>query len=200
MEPRSATVVDSRSSVSFAAGFIPGTINMPAGHSFATWAGSLLSPECDVVLIADGEARARELIRELSLIGIDRVAGWADAEVVEAWRRAGRDVDRVRAVDAEALAELDDVEVIDVRAETEWEGGRIPGARHIFLGELLDVSDELPRDRLLVIACQGGSRSSIGASLLRARGFTNIINFTGGLTEWRKAGLPVETDGSTASR
>jgi hydroxyacylglutathione hydrolase len=49
---------------------------------------------------------------------------------------------------------------------------------------------------MLVIACQGGSRSSIGASLLRARGFKNIINFPGGFAEWRKVGLPVETDGS----
>ena len=191
---RQTTIVDTRPSARFAAGFIPGTINIPAGRSFTTWAGSLLSPDRDTILVADNETQAREIVRELSLIGLDRVAGWGGTEIVEAWRRAGRDVDRVRVVDANALAELDGIEVIDVRAESEWEGGRIPGSRHIFLGDLLDESDTLPRDRMLVIACQGGSRSSIGASLLRARGFTNIINFTGGLAEWRKAGLPVETD------
>jgi hydroxyacylglutathione hydrolase len=200
MDHREATIVDTRSSARFAAGFIPGTINIPAGRSFPTWAGSLLSPDRDTVIIAEGEVPARDLVRELSLIGLDRVAGWAGTEVIEAWRSAGRDIDCVRTVDANALAELDDVEVIDVRAESEWEGGRIPGARHIFLGNLLDESEKLARDRLLVIACQGGSRSSIGASLLRARGFTNIINFTGGFAEWRKAGLPVETDGSQTSR
>ena len=192
-----ATVVDTRSSARFAAGFIPGTINIPAGRSFTTWAGSLLSPDRDTILIAESEAHARALVRELSLIGLDCVPGWAGADAIDAWQSAGREIGRVRAVDANALAELDDVEIIDVRAESEWAGGRIPGSRHIFLGDLLDESENLPRDRMLVIACQGGSRSSIGASLLRARGFTNIINFTGGVAEWRKAGLPVETDGAT---
>jgi hydroxyacylglutathione hydrolase len=191
-----ATVVDTRSPARFAAGFMPGTINIPAGRSFTTWAGSLLSPDRNTIIIADDEAHARALVRELSLIGLDCVAGWAGADVIGAWQSAGREIDRVRALDANALAELDDVEIIDVRAESEWEAGRIPGARHIFLGDLLDESEKLPRDRMLVIACQGGSRSSIGASLLRARGFKNIINFPGGFAEWRKVGLPVETDGS----
>lgn len=195
-----ATIIDTRSSPSFAGGFIPGTINIPTSRSFTTWAGSLLSPDRDIVIIADSEDRARALVRELSLIGLDRISGWAGTDVIEAWRSTGRAIDQVRAVDANALAELDDVEVIDVRAESEWEDGRIPGARHIFLANLLDESEKLPRDRMLVIACQSGSRSSIGASLLRAHGFKNIINFTGGFAEWRKAGLPVETDGSPTSR
>jgi hydroxyacylglutathione hydrolase len=195
-----STVVDSRSSARFAEGFIPRTINIPAGRSFTTWAGSLLSPDRDLVIVAEDAGAARALVRELSLIGLDRVAGWAGADVIEAWRRAGREIDCVRAVDAHTLAELNDVDIIDVRAESEWEGGRIPGARHIFLGDLLEESEQLPRDRTLVIACQGGSRSSIGASLLRARGFQNIINFPGGFAAWRNAGLPVESDGSHNSQ
>jgi len=200
VERDDATVVDTRSTASFTAGFIPGTIHIPASRSFTTWAGSLLSPDRDIVLVADGEARARTLVRELSLIGLDRVTGWANIDVLDAWRRSGRAIDCAPTVTARALAELDEAQVIDVRAESEWDDGRIPGARHIFLGDLLDASDELPRDRPLVISCQGGSRSSIGASLLRARGFTNVINFTGGFAEWQKAGLPVETDGSPATR
>ena len=200
LKTNDATIIDTRPSARFAAGFIPGTVNIPAGRSFTTWAGSLLSPDRDIVLIAEGEGRALALVRELSLIGLENVAGWTETDVVESWQRAGRGIDHARVVDANALAELDDVEIIDVRAASEWEGGRIPGARHIFLGDLLEESEALPRDRTLVIACQGGSRSSIGASLLRARGFTNIINFTGGFAEWRKAGLPVETDGSHTSK
>ena len=200
LEANAATVVDTRSSAHFAAGFIPGTVNIPGGRSFTTWAGSLLSPDRGIVLIAESEERALALVRELSLIGLENTAGWTETDVVDGWRRTGREIDRAHVVDANALAELDDVEIIDVRAASEWEGGRIPGARHIFLGDLLEESDTLPRDRKLVIACQGGSRSSIGASLLRARGFTNVINFTGGFAEWRKAGLPVETDGSHASK
>jgi hydroxyacylglutathione hydrolase len=201
LDSASATVVDARSSGRFAGGFIPGTINIPGGRGFATWAGSLLSPDRDIVLIADDGERADALTRELSLIGLDRVSAWAAADVIDGWETLGRTLDRVRALDARAVAALDGAEVIDVRANSEWEAGHIPGARHIFLGDLLDAVDELPHDGPLVVACQGGSRSSIGASLLRAQGFTNVMNFSGGFAEWRNAGLPVETpDASAASR
>src|SRR4051812_8659141 len=192
------TVVDTRASAAFTAGFIPGTINIPAGRSFTTWAGSLLSPERDIVLIAESEGRARALVRELSLIGVDRVTGWADSAIVNAWRSGGRQLNHVRTIASRELAALDEPFVIDVRAESEWNSGHIPGARHIFLADLVDAVDELPRDRPLVVACQGGSRSSIGTSLLRARGFENVINFSGGFAEWQKAGLPVETGDAAA--
>lgn len=187
------TVVDTRSSAAFTAGFIPGTINIPASRSFTTWAGSLLSPDGDIILIAEDESRARALVRELSLIGLDRVIGWAESAVVDRWQSAGRRLNRVRTIGSRDLPALDDAVVVDVRAEGEWNEGHIPGARHIFLGDLMDTVDELPRDRPLVIACQGGSRSSIGTSLLRARGFENVINFSGGFAEWQQAGLPIET-------
>jgi hydroxyacylglutathione hydrolase len=196
-----ATIVDTRPSAAFIAGFIPGTVNIPAGRSFTTWAGSLLSPDGDIIVIAEHERRARELIRELSLIGFDRVAGWAEAGVVDRWQQAGRQLNRVRTIDARGLEALDDAVVVDVRAESEWNEGHIPGARHIFLADLVDGADELPRDRPVVIACQGGSRSSIGTSLLRARGFQNVINFSGGFAEWQRTGLPIETDdAATPSR
>ena len=190
-------VVDTRSSVAFTAGFIAGTINIPGSRSFTNWAGSLLSPDADIILIADDESRARALVRELSLIGLDRVRGWAKADVVNQWQSAGRRLQRARTINSRDLAALDEALVIDVRAESEWDGGHIPGARHIFLGDLVDAVDELPRDRPLVIACQGGSRSSIGTSLLRARGFENVINLSGGFGGWQEAGLPVETGDAT---
>jgi len=199
LDERRATIVDTRSSASFAAAFIPGTINIPGSRSFTTWAGSLLANDRDVLIIVDDEQRARSLARELSLVGVDRVIGWARVDVLDTWAATGHTIDRVHAVDARALAELDGAELIDVRATSEFDEGHIPGARHIFLGDLLEVQDQLPRDRPLVIACQGGSRSSIGASLLRAHGFTNVINFTGGFSEWRNAGFPVETPNASAA-
>ena len=87
-----------------------------------------------------------------------------------------------------------DVEVIDVRGQSEWEAGHIPGARHLFLGDLMDRARSLPHDRPLVVVCQGGTRSAIAASLLHSLGYSNVLNFSGGLAEWQGAGLPVETD------
>ncbi|MFL5616494.1 MAG: rhodanese-like domain-containing protein [Gemmatimonadaceae bacterium] len=196
-----AIIVDTRSSAAFASGFVPGTVNIPGGRSFTTWAGSLLPSDADIVLIAESEARARALARELSMIGLDRVTEWTGPEVLEAWRTNGGTVDRVLTTSARALAELEGVTIVDVRSDSEWNDGHIAGARHIFLGDLLAAAEGLPREGSLVVSCQGGSRSSIGASLLRARGFTNVINFSGGFREWQDAGLPVESsDAAPSSR
>ena len=193
LEKGTASVIDTRSSAAYATGFIPGTINIPGARSFTTWVGSLFDPERELVLIAENAERARSLARELSLIGFDKVAGWASTESLERWAAAGKPMETDVRVGAANLGELAGAEVVDVRSTNEWTAGHIPGARHIFLGNLPDMADELPRDRPLVIACQGGSRSSIGASLLRARGFANVVHFSGGFAEWQREGLPVES-------
>jgi hydroxyacylglutathione hydrolase len=198
LDARDATVIDARSSLAFTTSFIPGTINIPDGRSFTNWAGSLIAPDADIILIAEEESRARALSRELLLIGLDQVRGWASAKIVDHWQDARRRLQRARVIGSRDLATLDEAVVIDVRAESEWNGGHIPGARHIFLGDLPDAVDDLPRDQPIVVACQGGSRSSIGSSLLRARGFENVINLSGGFAEWQQAGLPVETGDAEA--
>jgi hydroxyacylglutathione hydrolase len=81
---------------------------------------------------------------------------------------------------------------VDVRGQSEWESGHLPGAVHIPLGELPARMDELPKDGPLVMQCQTGSRSSIASSLLQAHGFRNVTNLHGGITAWRRAGLPVD--------
>ena len=192
--PSSPVVIDARPSAAFAAGYIPGTINIPAGTSFVTWAGSLIDPEQDAILLVPGGAdQARALTRELALVGLDRIVGWGGSELFSQWRAQNRPVDCVRSVDARGLAAVNGALLIDVRGQSEWDTGHIPGSRHLFLGDLVDGARSLPRDRPLVIACQGGTRSSIGASLLRALGFSNVLNLTGGFADWRSAGLPVET-------
>ena len=80
--------------------------------------------------------------------------------------------------------------VVDVRSRAEWEAGHIPGVPNIPAGELVDRIGELPRARPLVLHCQGGTRSTIAASLLDARGMTDVIDFPGGYSEWEREGLP----------
>ena len=194
--PRPA-VIDSRSSSAFADAFIPGTINIPAGSSFPTWGGSLIDPEAEVILlVAGGELKARELARQLALVGVDRVVAWGGSELFAEWRTQHRAIDCIRVIDASTLAELPGAQVIDVRGRSEWEAGQIPGARHLFLGDLPGAARSLPDDRPLVVTCQGGTRSSIGASLLHAQGYSNVLKFGGGFAEWRSAGLPIEVAAS----
>jgi len=194
-------IVDARPAATFAAGFIPGTLNIPAGKLFTTWAGSLLDYDRDVVLLVEeedaGGEHATALARQLAMIGHDRVTAWGGSAVFEGWHRAGGRLEKIPSVDAQTLAARDpsELQLIDVRGDAEWREGHIPGARHLFLGDLDDASAELRRDLPIVVSCQGGTRSSIAASLLRARGFIDVQNFAGGFAEWKRLGLPV-SDGS----
>ena len=87
------------------------------------------------------------------------------------------------------------VEVIDVRNDAEWGGGHIAGAQHVPLGYLADRIGELSRAKPIVVQCAGGGRSAIGASILQSHGFDRVVNLSGGLSAWTKAGLPTTTDG-----
>jgi len=89
------------------------------------------------------------------------------------------------------------VRVFDVRGQAEWEEGHIPGVANIPLGYLLDRLDAVPADEPVALHCQGGGRSAIAASLLKARGYDNVMNVRGGLGTWRASGLPVEGRGGT---
>jgi hydroxyacylglutathione hydrolase len=192
-----ATVVDTRPATDYAAAAIPGTLNIPAGRSFTTWAGWLLSYDRDFYLIVrDNRADAvKELLRDLYGIGLDRVSGYAEAGAVEDWRGGGRPVHTLPAVDAAQVQQLlrdRGAVVLDVRAEGEWAAGHLPGARHLPLGELDQRLDEIPRGGPIIVHCQSGSRAAIAASLLRARGYDDVRQYRGGFGEWRAAGHPVE--------
>jgi hydroxyacylglutathione hydrolase len=195
-----ACVVDTRHAADFAIGHVPGTINIPLNAAFTTWAGWLLPYDADVHLIAgprNGEAsRAVDAaVRDLAMIGLDRVAGWFDDSVIDAWTAAGRPPGSVPQITVDDLAEAlrhDAVTLVDVRSAAEWATGWIAGARHIPLGYLTDELDQIPRARPVVVQCQSGSRSAIGASLLRAHGFAHVANLPAGISGWVQRGLAVE--------
>ena len=193
-----AVVVDVRKDAEFAARHVPGTINVPFGKSFTTWAGWLLPYDRDVHLLLDGGPEdAAAVARALAMIGLDRVAGWLGRDALDAWALAGRELGIVPQMTPDELAGHlggDDLHVLDVRARSEWEAGHLPGVPNVHAGHLLDRLDELPREGRLVLQCQGGSRSAIAASVLRARGFANVVNLAGGFGAWERAGYPVERE------
>jgi hydroxyacylglutathione hydrolase len=193
-----APVVDARPASVHAERGIPGTLNIPANRSFATWSGSLLPYDRDFYLIVDDRgAVAGELVRALAGIGLDRVAGVAGADVVDAWQAAGRPL---AAIPGLSLPEVTDavaarrVHLLDVRSRAEWAAGHLPGALNLPLGELDARRGELPRGPLAV-QCQSGSRAAIAASLLRARGVPDVFLYGGGFAEWDAAGRTVEREG-----
>jgi hydroxyacylglutathione hydrolase len=164
-------VIDTRPAEVFARGHVPGTLNIPFGGSFITWAGWLMPYDRDFYLITDQIADVR---RALALIGLDRIAGTFPSSAAIGDER----------VDQVSPNELDEVVVLDVRNDNEWNEGHIPSAIHIPLGHLADRISEVPDDKRVVVQCQGGGRSSIGASLLQKMGRKNVANLAGGYKAW----------------
>lgn len=189
-----AVVVDTRPAASFALEHIPGSLNLPLNKSFTTWAGSLLPYDRDLyLLMADARPESvEEAVRNLVLIGLDQVAGYLGPEAVSLWASEGRSVGTLRHLSVQEAAATASALVVDVRAESEWDAGHLPGAVHIPLPDLEARLDEIPADREVILQCQGGGRSAIAASLLKARGRDRVANLAGGYTAWVGAGMPVE--------
>jgi hydroxyacylglutathione hydrolase len=191
-------VVDARPAADFARGHVPGTINIPLTTSFSSWCGWLMPYDADVALIVDDEAQATTALRDLAMIGLDRVVGVFARDVVDAWRANGGTLGTIAQIsptDASALIARDAV-VVDVRGLAEWKAGHLPSAPNIPVGLLTRHLHTLPTDRPIIVQCQSGGRSAIAASLLAARGFANVLNLAGGYAAWRAAGLPIEQGAS----
>jgi hydroxyacylglutathione hydrolase len=190
-------VIDARPSELYTARHVPGTIHIPLGRSFTTWAGWLLPYDRPFYLLISGESTAQldEALRDLALIGLDGAAGWFGSDAMTTWGSAGCAFGNTELIDPVELArrqERGEVAVLDVRGQSEWKAGHLRGVDNIPLGYLLDELGRVPSGRPLVLHCQGGARSLIAASLLEARGITDVINLTGGFGAWERAGLPVE--------
>ncbi|HSL71982.1 MAG TPA: rhodanese-like domain-containing protein [Longimicrobiales bacterium] len=199
---KDAIVIDTRPAGVHAVGHVPGTINIPLNRSFNTWAGWLVPYDRDFYLIVDDASGhgLSEAVRDLAMIGLDRVGGYFSTEVFDAWTAAGHELGIVPQITSHELRrqlQANEAWVVDVRGRAEWEAGRIPGVPSLPLGYLADRLAELPRDRTIVVSCQGGARSAIGASLLYAHGFQNVVNFAGGFAEWQASGAPVARGAET---
>jgi hydroxyacylglutathione hydrolase len=190
-------VIDTRPWPQYRHGFVPGTINIPLNRSFTTWAGWLIPYDCDFHLIIEDGAAATldEAVRDLAMIGLDRVAGYFTADAVADWgsRNGGlRRFDEIGPEDLVRLQEEGAVGILDVRGRSEWEAGHLPGVENIPLGYLADRVQDVPEERPLVVHCKGGGRSAIAASLLAAHGIDNVINLAGGYDAWISQGRAAE--------
>lgn len=187
-------VIDTRSAEDYAAGHVPGTLNIPLNKSFSTWAGWLAPYDQDLYLIVGPRCDdcLTHAVDDLSMIGLDRIAGYFDTNVFESWKRSSGEMETVEKVDAEDVRDAagqDRVSVIDVRGATEYEAGHIPGAINMPLGLIPDRLSQIP-DGPLVVHCQTGGRSAIAASLLESEGFQDVRDFSAGYAGWEKAKLP----------
>ncbi|MBM4178993.1 MAG: MBL fold metallo-hydrolase [Ignavibacteria bacterium] len=185
-------IIDTRSKVSFANGHVPGSINIQNNKAFSTWAGWMISYDKPFVLVVT-EEQCDEVTRKLMRIGLDNAVGFI-TNVTE-WQATGNMLSEIHQMHLEELAQkYNDASchVLDVRGYSEYESGHIPGCTNIHVGYLRDHLNEIPRNKPVVVACQGGDRSSIASSYLMREGFTNILNFPQGFADWQASGTPVE--------
>jgi hydroxyacylglutathione hydrolase len=183
-----AVLIDTRSPQSFASGHLAGSINVGLDGRFAEYAGDVLRPGQQVVLVGH-PGRGTEGRVRLARIGFDDVAGAVDVEralvehpelAVAARRLTAHDV-------ATWLDEEPDIQVVDVRGPDETTGGTLPGARVLPLPRLLDHLVELDPSKPTIVYCEAGYRSSVAASTLRAHGFATVADLIGGYGAWAAA-------------
>jgi hydroxyacylglutathione hydrolase len=187
-----AQLLDVRDPAYFAAAHLVGTINISLCGQYATWAGTLLSREKPIVVIAE-PGREEEAGIRLGRIGFDHVAGYLQGGMQPLGSRGelvGR-IERLAAADlARELASGDPPFLLDVRTPREWQTRRLAESVNLPLNRLGDSLAQVPRHRSVVVHCASGYRSSIAASLLRLNGLDQVTDLVGGMAAWQTANLP----------
>jgi hydroxyacylglutathione hydrolase len=188
-------VLDGRPTRDFDEEHVPCSVNVTMTRSsVGTRAAWIADPEADVVLNAEGEAEARRMARMLEAVGFRKISGFLTGGT-RAWREAGFETGSTIAVDVRGLAEQirgDEVRVLDVREQDEWEESHVPGSLHIPFHELRDgVPAELENGgKPIAIVCSAGNRSSIAASLLKRAGLEGVEHVAdGGVQDLRNEGI-----------
>lgn len=183
---RGIKIIDTRDKTDFAMGYIPNSINIIGGNNtFSTWMGWILNYDEQFILIAEDDDM-EDLTRKLMRIGLDNIYGYiSDVHL------PGIELKKAVVINANELKSLmnkNDLQIIDVRGQTEFENGHIENAKHVFVGTIADNLDKIDKDKPTVVHCQSGVRATIAYSVLKENGFNNVKNFSGGINEWLASG------------
>ena len=184
--------LDVRPPDEFAAGHVPGSINIGLSGQFASWAGSLLGLKSRPVLIADTRERLDEARTRLARVGIEELAGYLH-DGISGWEDSGLPISRLPQMTVQCLKDHlndRDLYVLDVRRPAEWESGHLESARLWPLDGFQETLPTLPKSAAIAVHCKSGYRSTIACSLLMRAGFINVVNVTGGYDAWDTARLP----------
>jgi hydroxyacylglutathione hydrolase len=188
-------VLDVRPGEEFAAGHIPGSINIALSGQFASWTGSVLGLNARPVLVAATDDQIAEARMRLARIGIEDVRGYL-AGGVDGWRKAGSPLAQTKQLTVQELRHAlgAGLQVLDVRREGEWQAGHLAEATwhalDYFRAQLPDLDPNGP----VAVHCKSGYRSMIACSLLERAGFRNVSNVIGGFDAWQNAGLAVVSE------
>ena len=185
VESEEALMLDTRHQDDFAAGHIPNSIFIGIDGSFAPWVGALIKDLKQPIVLITPIGREQEVVTRLARVGYDNTLGFLEGGV-EAWQAAGKEIDQIESITADEMAARLPLqasqEVLDVRKPTEFLAQHVEGATNFPLDYLNKNMDRLDRQATYYLHCLGGYRSMIAASILRARGFQNLVDIQKG---WR---------------
>ena len=188
-----ALVLDTRNKEVFAKGFIPNSIFIGLDGNFAPWVGALITDlQQPIIFIAD-EGREEEVVTRLSRVGYDNTLGYLKGGM-DSWKAAGKEADTLNSISAEDLANYmkeGTVDVLDVRRPAEFEAEHVEGAGNMPLDYVNDNMDKVARDKQYYVHCASGYRSVVFMSILKSRGFENLVNVEGGFEAISKTSAPV---------
>lgn len=184
-----ALMIDVRQPQDFAKGFVPNSINIGLDGTFASWVGTLVPDiKQEILLIADPSTE-EEAITRMARVGYDKVIGFLEGGF-DAWKATGMEIDSIKSISPEELFEQgqqDQLQILDVRRKSEYDSEHVLGAENAPLDYINDSMSKVDKNKTYYVHCAGGYRSMIFNSILRARGFDNLIDVKGGFDAIKKS-------------
>jgi len=190
--------LDVRPPEKFAAGHIPGSVNIALSGQFATWAGTLFGVAAKPILLADRDEEISEARVRLARVGIDAEPGYLN-QCTERWTQAGYSMATIPQISVHDLREKrakEKFQVLDVRREGEWKAGHIEGSELCPLDKFAQQIPWLPTNAPTMVHCKSGYRSMIACSLLQKAGYRDVTNVIGGFDAWAEAKYPAVAEAS----
>lgn len=185
----SALILDTRKPQRFNKAFIPGSINIGIDGNFAVWVGTLITDIQQEILIVAEPEREKEVVMRLARVGYDHAIGYLDGGI-DSWINHGYPIDQIHSISAEELFTLKnenpELNILDVRKKSEYDAEHIPDAQNTPLDFINESMESIDKNKTYYVHCAGGYRSMVFCSILKARGYDNLIDINGGFQAIQK--------------
>jgi rhodanese-related sulfurtransferase len=195
-----ALLLDTRDPNEFCKGFIPGSLNIGLGGTFAVWVGTLVPDITRPIILVVEEQRAQEAVTRLARVGYDNTIGYIK-NGVQAWKDSGRQLETIENITPQEFAERipQKIEVLDVRKPSEFETQHVSGVENFPLDYINEHFQELDKNKKYYLYCRSGYRSMIASSILKSIGVKEVVNVREGMQGILQTKLPLTTYHSPAT-
>lgn len=197
MDKGNVLVLDAREGSKFAKGFIPGSINISLYGSFAVWAGTLITDIRQKIIFICDEGKETEVVTRLARVGYDNTAGYLNGGI-DAWKKEGYALDKIPTVTVQEFSEMEEkdntINILDVRKRSEFDSEHIVNAVNAPLDYINESMEIVDRKKKYYVHCDAGYRSMIFASILKTRGYDNLIDVDGGFKSIKDSGKFIISD------